>query len=198
MGEDTMLGNCFRVRAMLKCDRQSMIKGLARLKSLERIEDSSKLRYMVMKTDRNGDSSILELSDDCVCLLFYCRKPSGASYNSNLVMFLTLMPHLKEFYAIEFGDVYGYVIEALNYGWHNTIKDSASVIESLKERIEVLNDSNCKLSHQLVRLSNANGLIMSELSVYKQFSKRIIDASSESGGRTEKRDKKLFTRRGRN
>lgn len=182
MDGDAILGTCFRVGAVLKCDRQSMVKRLAKLKSLERIADSSKLKYTIMKTGRKDDASILELSDDCICLLFFCRKPSNAGYNSNLVIFLSLMLTLEEFYAVEFGDLYRYVIEAINNRWQNTIKDDPSVIESLKERIGVLNDSNCRLSHQLVRLSNINSSIMAELPVYKQFSKRIIDASRESEG----------------
>lgn len=180
-GKDNVLGICFRASAKPKCNRQTVEKGLAKIKSLERIADGSKLKYTVMKAGRKENASILELLDDCICFLFFCGKPGNASYSRNLVVFLSLMPSLEEFYAVEFGDLYGYVIEAINHSWHNTVKSEPSMIESLRERIMALNDSNCGLAHQLVKLSKANSSIMAELAAYKQFSKRIVDSARESG-----------------
>ncbi len=180
--EDTLLCTCFRARAELKCGRQAMEESLAKLKNLERIIDNSRLRYRVIKIgSKKEEESILELSEDCISLLFFCRKPSNAAYNSNLVMFISLMPFLKDFYAVEFGDLYSYVIEAMNHSWRSTIKDESRIIESLKGRIEMLNDSNCRLSHQLVRLSNSNIAMEAELDVYRQFSKKVVEGSKANG-----------------
>lgn len=180
--EKVVLGVCFRVGAKLKCDRQKVEKELTRLKILKRVSDSSKLKYEIVKIEGGNDQSILELSEDCICLIFFQRRQSTASYSSNLVTLLSLIPSLEVFYEIEFGDLYGYVIEALKYGWHNTVKSERLLIESLKERIFVLNDSNCRLSYQVVKLSKMNASIKSELSVYRQFSKKIVDAAGGGNG----------------
>jgi hypothetical protein len=182
MDNETLLCTCFRARAELKCGKRLIEENLAKLKNLEKIAGNSKLRYKIIKIDnRRDEESVLELSEEYVSLLFYCRKPSNAIYSSNLVIFLSLMPFLKDFYTIEFADLYSYVIEAISHGWQNTVKDESRIIESLKERIEALSDSNCRLSHQLTRLSNLKTFTEAELSVYKQFSKRVIESSREGG-----------------
>ncbi len=178
---DNVLGVCFRVGAKLKCDRQSLVKSSEGLKNLKRIDGKPILRYAVIKAREDDSMDILELSDDYICLFFTCRKQGSASYNSNLVLFLSFMPWLDEFYDIKFGDLYSYVIEAINHGWSNTVKSDPEMIKSLKKRIFALNDSNCKLSQQLVMLSNVKDSVIAELAIYRKFSKRVVEAARENG-----------------
>ncbi len=183
MRDNEFIGTSFHLRAALKCSMSNVCKELNMHKSLKLIGDlKGKTRYQIIKAFEDTESSTLELSGHEIVLTFLSRRPDRTSYNRNFLILVSLITSLKEFYSIEFEDLYSYIIEAVRNNWQNTVKDHNLIIESLKERVGLLSDSNCKLSRQLITLSGRNMVMVADLSVYREFSKRVIEISKERAG----------------
>lgn len=171
------LNTSFYLPAKAKCDIKLIIRKLTKLKLLKKLVPNSITRYEIIKQPKSRSKCVLELSNDHLSLIFFYEKSDQSIYNSNLITLLSLIPLLNEFYFIEFDNIYPYIIEAIGQSWRNTEKDQSTVIKALKDRAVGINDSNCKLSNQIIELSRANECLSADVSIYKEFCNDILNIS---------------------
>lgn len=177
--KEILISASFHADVILKSDIASLRRKLNELKILK-IISSNPLKYEV-ETPGTGLNSILELSESHINLRFFFKKPDAATYRDNLVSFISLIAFLDGFYDIKLRNIYGYVTEALNQSWHNVVKDNEQVAEGLKEQIRALNESNCALSSQVVRLSQERYTLSKRLDVCREFASIVIERASQNG-----------------
>jgi hypothetical protein len=180
--KEIILSTSFHAGGALKSEMTVVKNQLRELPHLKILSDGNTLKYELLKTGVDKNNGLLELTDSSITLSFFFKKPESSSYKDNLVSFICILVYLKEFYDIRFSDLYSYIVEALNQNWHNVVKDQNKVFWSLKERINVLNKSNCTLSNQIVDLSRKNHLLSIDLALYKEFSRDILYKVEQMGG----------------
>ncbi|MGI0100599.1 MAG: hypothetical protein ACREBH_02680 [Candidatus Micrarchaeaceae archaeon] len=165
----------FYAEAALKSDMAALRKILDSIGYLKKLEDAQSLRYEVHDGENDGCSRILEFSGDHISLQFYFEVQNQETYRKNMLTFLSAIALVDGVYDIRLGSIYHYFIEAIDQEWHNAAKTSGSAIDGLKDRINVLGDSNCMLSHHIIRLSQRNMEVSASLSIYKEFSLSVIE-----------------------
>jgi hypothetical protein len=177
---DALLSATFYVKVLSKIEIQEIGKKLDELKHIKKIADSQTLRYEVIGEGGKIKSNIFEFSKDSISLQFFFKKQGPITYKNNFITFISMLAILKEFYEVRLADLYGYILEALNQNWQNVAHDQTQILESLKERIDVLDESNFSLSKQIIVLSQEKMQLSKNLSLYSGFSKCIIDKTKDS------------------
>lgn len=176
----------FYLDAILKRDITELKDRLNEPKYIMRVQDDNLLRYAIL--DGAGThKGFIEFANDHICLRFFFEKQDPLQYKNNLLMLISLIVFLKDIYEVKLDNIYGYITEALVQNWENIIKDQSKSIEELKERVDILNESNCSLSYRLIALSRENKKASMDSALYKEFSKNILDKSkSISSGKIAK------------
>ena len=169
-----VLGVAFYTRVTLKTNIDMIKQQINELKDVKLLDDNTILKYKISGINHDNDS-LLELSDKHICLRFFPQSNDRLIYKDNFVVFISLISFLKEHYEIRFADIYGYIIGALSKEWEGLPKDQTQTIESLKERIKILDESNCNLSFALIASSEKNAQVLQEFSIYKEFGRSIIE-----------------------
>lgn len=181
------LTGSFHTKAKLITGINTVADYLNKVGHLRKLLDNRSLRYEVLEKDTNK-GSILELSDTYIDLKFFFKNQDAHTYKDKFIVFVSLIGILDGFYEVRLGDLYRYLIEALNQNWQNTIKDQNSIINGLKDRIKSLNESNCLVSYQLIKLSKENVNLLADLSLYKKFCNSAIDMAKEKGPSSHTKD----------
>lgn len=177
---DAALTGSFYVQAELKTAIGEVASNLNKIGYLKRLFDSQLLKYEILEKD-SDKGSVLELSEGHIALRFFFKSQDARIYKQKFIVFLSLIGILDNFYDIKLSNLYKYLVEILNQNWQNSIKDQNEIINALKARIITLNESNCTISYQLIKLSKENKSLSMDLSIYKEFCKDVITFSKEKG-----------------
>lgn len=180
------LSTSFYANAQLKSNMIEVKQKLNEFKHARLLNDGPILKYEISKLDQNKQTFILELTDEHISLRFFFKKQDYAIYKDGLLTFISLIAFLGDLYEAKLDSIYEYIVEALGRDWQHTVKRQDQVVEGLKERIKVLNESNCRLSHQLIAMLYENKRLSADSSLYKEFSKSVVDSIKEESNISEK------------
>ncbi len=178
------MSSSFHVDAKLNCNISELREHIDKLGHPAIAINDDKLKYEISNGSREKTRTILELSNEYICLWFSFSKKDLSIYRDNFLKFISLLEFLKGIYTVNFDNIYCYVVEALSQNWHDVVKDQSQVIENLKERIRSLDESNCSISYQLIGLSKENRQILADLSIYKDFVGRITRRVKEDSSKS--------------
>lgn len=174
------LNTCFHVTASLNCT-MDVLKTRLNLNNIKILSEEGVLRCEMFYEGSKEDACILEFSDKYISFVFFFDKPTQYFYNKNLIAFLSLIIYLKDFYKVNFTDLYTYIIEALDKNWDNLSKGHAQVGDKLKDQINILSDANCAISYELIKSFSENKEISKNLGLFREFSKEVINRLKDSG-----------------
>lgn len=169
---DERISTSFYADAELKSDIEKIRKSLASFRVARKIYDNdSVLRYAIA----NGSSgeTLLELAEGHISCRFFFLKQGYGTYRDNLLAFLSLIALLNDHYEVRLRSIYSYVVEALGDNWIDAA-NGQDRIDRLVERIEVMNDSNCALSAQIMDIHRENVLLTTNLEFYTKFVRDVL------------------------
>ena len=165
------LEGCIAVKATLKGTAKSIKTTLARC---GKISESNEFPISCKLSDPSGVKRLLELSEGSISLKFPTSGKGTEEYNKSLILIFSLFSILNGEYEVHLNDVYPYVIEALQNGLDPIFEPNRKSLMRLKARVSALNDSNCALAAEIIRLSAEFTKLKGTIKIYRDFSQKII------------------------
>ena len=159
------------VKAALKGTVESIKTTLAHC---GKISESNEFPISCKLSDSSGVKRLLELSEGSISLRFPASGRGTEEYNKSLILIFSLFSILNEEYAVHLNDIYPYVIEALQNGLDPIFEPNRRSLIRLKARVSALNDSNCALATEIIRLSAEIAKLNGTIRIYRDFSQKII------------------------
>lgn len=175
MKTDMVLSSSFHVNATLKGDIDAVKTMLSGWEHLKILGNGMPLRYEIQKKGNKQHNSVVELSGSRISLRFFFGRQSDDDCRENLLTLMSIIAHLKGLYEVKLEDIYEYVVDSLGRVHKHPEKDDSALVNGLKERIRILNESNCSLAYQLISSSKENVALSRSLSLHKKFSHAVMD-----------------------
>lgn len=150
---------------------------MSKIKQAKILQDTPILKYEICERANNHGNCLLELSENHIILRFFWQANSDPEYRRNFIGFISLIGILSEHYEVELADMYDYIIEALDRNFVDILKSQSNIIDNLKERIKILDASNCTISNELVCLSSMNIHTTKSMELLREFGRSVIKQS---------------------
>lgn len=172
--DEILLETSFCVDAEIKSDIPSIKARISKMSGTKILYEGLTLKFGILGMNKRENEKLLELSDKYICLRFFNEKNSKVIYKENLSLLITLLAFLDEYYEVQLGSIYKYILEGIGGEIGRITKNQEGIIERLDGRIDSLNESNCMLANEVIESSKAKRLAYEELQFYKSFCRDLI------------------------
>ncbi len=171
------LEGCIAVKATLRGTTESIKTTLAHC---GKISEGNEFPIVCKLSDTSGVKRLLELSEEFISLKFPTSGKGIEEYNKSLILIFSLFSILKGEYTVNLNDVYPYVIEALQNGLDPIFEPNRRSLIRIKARVSALNDSNCVLAAEIIKLSAELAKLKGIMRIYRDFAQKIINDSKSA------------------
>ncbi len=180
-----MLSSSFIVYAKLKENTNLTILRhfLKSFFALKLISYGTTISYIILETEQDNKNekfrSEIEFTKDKIRYVFYFDFPDKQIYNKNLLIFISLLAHINEFYYISLETLYSYItntLYAFSIGFHKINKtENEKICNRYNIILQDTGGANLVLSKQVIHLNNKIKKIYNNLNLSKVLCKSLIE-----------------------